>query len=89
MKPGQRTWGIEVVFTEEGDVTRADALLEVAGHHYHGWGRARRNPADPDRPSIGEEVAAARALSDLSQQLLRLASEDIGGFEGHLVAVHP
>jgi Domain of unknown function (DUF1876) len=89
MRPGLRMWRIEVVFTEQGDVTKADARLEVADHHYHGQGRAWRNPADPDRPRIGEEVAAARALSDLSRHLRRAASEDIGSFEGHLVAVHP
>jgi hypothetical protein len=89
MKSQQRMWRVDVVFTEDGDVTLADAVVDVGGSHYHGWGRARRNPADPDLRRLGEQVAAARALSDLSVQLRRATSEEIGEFEGHTVSVHP
>jgi Domain of unknown function (DUF1876) len=89
MKPQQPMWRVDVVFTEDDDVTRADAVIDVGGSHYHGWGRSRRNPADPDLRRLGEQVAAARALSDLSMQLRRPASEEIGEFEGHTVSVHP
>jgi hypothetical protein len=37
---------------------------------------------------IGEELAAARALSDLSHQLLEAAADRIGSFEGHRINVH-
>jgi Rv2632c-like len=37
---------------------------------------------------IGEELAAARALSDLSHQLLEAAAARIESFEGHRVNVH-
>ena len=37
---------------------------------------------------IGEELAAARALSDLSHHLLEAAADRIGAFEGHSVNVH-
>ena len=87
-EPQKYSWPLEVVFTENDDATRADIIIDVAGRHYHGWGRARRNPTDPDVPKIGEEIAAARALTRLSQQLLAAAAEDIEGFEGHTVAVH-
>lgn len=82
------SWPMEVVFTENDDATRADVIIDVAGRHYHGWGWARRNPHDPDVPKVGEELAAARALSRLSQQLLAAAAEDIEDFEGHTVTVH-
>jgi hypothetical protein len=81
-------WTIEMVFTESPDHTRADATLETGFRRYHGWGRARRNPMDPDRPKIGEEIAAARALEDLVGQLRGTAEHDIEDFEGRPVHVH-
>ncbi len=84
----KQVWPMQVVFTETDEATRADIVMDVAGHHYHGWGRARRNPNDPDIPRIGEEVAAARALTRLAQQLLATAAEEIEGSEGHPVSVH-
>jgi hypothetical protein len=83
------TWRVDIVFTADDPTTRADALLEIAGRHYHGWGRSRRDPADPDRPIIGEEVAAARALIRLGQQLLGAAENDIEEIEHHPVAIYP
>jgi hypothetical protein len=43
-----------------------------------GVGRARLNPDDRDVPEIGDELAAARALSDLGHRLLLAAAADIG-----------
>jgi hypothetical protein len=40
-------------------------------------GTARRNPDDPAQPQIGEEIAAARALSDVVHQLLDKAATQI------------
>jgi hypothetical protein len=79
------TWRIEVVFTEDADRTRADAVLEFAGERFHGFGQARRAPEDPNVPVIGEELAAARGLSDLSHQLMEAAAARIETFEGHAV----
>ena len=84
----QRVWTVEIAFTEDEDHTRADAILEAGADRYHGWGRARRNPADPDRPKIGEEIAAARALENVVVQLRGAAEFDISEFEGHAVQVH-
>jgi hypothetical protein len=86
---GTRVWSIEVAFTEDDQRTRADAVLTVGDTTYHGWGRARRSPADPDVPKIGEEIAAARALSDLSGHLVHAAADAIEAFEGHPVKIHP
>jgi hypothetical protein len=83
------TWRVEIVFTADDRTTRADAVLDVDGRHHHGWGRARRDPADPELPIIGEEVAGARALIRLGQQLLGAAENDIEEIERHPVAIHP
>ena len=77
------TWTVEIEFTEDEDKTRADAVLRGAPADLRGWGRARRNPTDPDMPSIGEEVAAARALADLSHHLLDQAAHRIESWAGH------
>lgn len=79
---------VQLAFDEDGEHTRADAICVLAGRRYHGWGRARRNPSDPDVPAIGEELAAARALADLSRQLLRTGTFDLEEKEGHAVTVH-
>ncbi len=84
----ERVWTLEIVFTEDEDRTRADAFLQGGTLEIRGWGRARRNPGDPDVPAVGEEIAAARALHDVAQHLLERASSLIEGWEGHQVRLH-
>ena len=83
-----QNWTVNVAFTEEGDRTRADATLDLADERYHGYGRAKKAPEDPNVPLIGHDLAAARALSDLSHQLLHAAAARIEEREGHSVRVH-
>jgi hypothetical protein len=83
-----QTWQVSIGFTEEGDRTRADAVLELASQRFHGVGRATRAPEDPKVPVIGQDLAAARALSELSHQLLHAAADRIEAFEGHPVRLH-
>jgi hypothetical protein len=83
-----QNWSVQIAFTEEGDRTRADAILELASQRFHGFGQAKRAPEDPSVPVIGQDLAAARALSDLSHQLLNAAAERIEQHEGHTVKVH-
>ena len=72
---------VEVRVTESGDETRADAVLPGdETRQLHGVGRARRNPKDRSVPEIGDELATARALSDLAHQLLDAAAADIESF---------
>ena len=79
---------VTVSFTESDDRTRADAVLELADHRYHGWGQAKRSPGDQNVPVIGEELAAARALAELSHQLLQAAATRIETHEGRPVSLH-
>jgi len=67
---------------QEGHVTAAHAVLTTtAGDTLEGYGRARLNPEDEDVPEIGEELAAARALRELADKLLRATSDDISAME--------
>ena len=78
-------WTVEIIFTEDDDKTRADAVLSGSPEDLRGWGRSRRNPLDPDLPAVGEEIAAARALTDLAHHLLEAAAHRIESWEGHPV----
>ena len=79
-------WHVSVAFTEDDDKrTRADAILELADHRFHGWGQAKRSPEDPRVAVVGEELAAARALADLSHQLVHAAADRIEEWEGRPV----
>jgi hypothetical protein len=73
-----RRWTVEVFVGEEDGRTYAEAnLQDDTGNQVLGTGRARLNPADRDVPAIGDEIAVARALTDLGRQLLRTAASDI------------
>lgn len=84
-----KIWTIEVAIEEtpEGH-TEATALIDVDGERVGGWGRARRNPADPLMPRVGEELAVARSLSDLAHHLIDEAAVAIEQREGRATRVH-
>jgi hypothetical protein len=84
----EQSWQVNISFTEDPDRTRADAILELASQRFHGFGQAKRAPGDPSVPLIGQDLAAARALSDLAHKLLDAAAERIESFEGHPVRLH-
>ncbi|MCF6524063.1 DUF1876 domain-containing protein [Streptomyces sp. JJ36] len=72
------TWHVELDITERERVTRCEARLTgKESAVLVGEGTARANPADENVPYIGDELAVARALSDLSHQLLNTAAMDI------------
>jgi len=81
----KETGEIELFFEEDVDHTEARASLVIRGVTFTGAGRARRNPSDTDMPMVGEELAAARALSDLAHKLLDSAAEAISDREGRPV----
>jgi hypothetical protein len=73
-----RRWTVEVFVGEEDGRTYAEATLhDDIGNHVLGTGMAKLNPVDPDVPEIGDEIAVARALTDLSHRLLNTAASDI------------
>lgn len=81
-------WSVEILIDETSEQTEAEAVLQVDARRIAGWGRARRNPVDPNVPRIGEELAAARALSDLGHKLVEEAAESVSAFGGHPVHLH-
>lgn len=71
------------IHIEEDDTnTTARAVLDLRGDHFEATGRARRNPADPVKPVIGEELAIARALRKLESQITEAAEDKIERFLG-------
>jgi hypothetical protein len=73
-----KCWTVDVFIDEAGEYTYAKARMHTdTDSHPVGTGHAKRNPADRDVPAIGDEVAVARALSDLSYRVLLSAAEDI------------
>jgi hypothetical protein len=71
------SWLVEIFLREQDRETRAEARLTKGVGGLTGQGTARRNPEDREATQIGEEIAAARALSDLAHKLLDAAAGDI------------
>ena len=81
----RKVWTIDVAFTEDDERTHADVVLVLEGREVRAAGNARRHPGDPQVPKIGEEIAAARALSALAHELLDDAAHGIEAWEHHPV----
>ncbi|GAA0398299.1 dsRBD fold-containing protein [Streptomyces luteireticuli] len=63
-------WHVEIEFDEDARHARADAMLRLRdGTELRARGKAARHPDDPGEPRVGEELAGARALTDLAEQL--------------------
>ena len=72
---------IEIGIDEDDTTTLVHAVLDLRGDHFDATGRAKRNPADPSIPLIGEELALARALGSLEDQIIDAAYEKIDSLE--------
>ena len=74
-----KRWTVDIFIDEHDDrTTHAEARLHTSDNtHLNAHGTARRNPGDAVVPEIGDELAAARALSELAHLLLHAAAEDI------------
>lgn len=72
-----KNWTVEVSIDEHQGLTRAKARLRWRERETVGVGMARLNPADRDVAEIGDELAVARALSDLGNRIKAEAAEDI------------
>ncbi|SDL88286.1 protein of unknown function [Geodermatophilus siccatus] len=76
-------WTVTIDIDEHDGHTRAVARLHIrATERMVGVGLARLDPADRDVPEIGDEIAVARALSDLGHRLLQTAAEDVEASTG-------
>ena len=73
-----KRWTVGIEIDEHEGRTRAVARLQSPDvGDVVGVGLARLNPADRDVPTIGDELAVARALSELSHRLLEVVAGDI------------
>ena len=71
-------WSVELSIGKDDDETHAEARLVLTDRdQLYGHGKARHNPADPDVTEIGEEIAVARALSELAHNLLNTAAAEL------------
>ena len=76
-------WHVEMEFKEEGDRTRAAAMVRLTdGTEMRGHGNANRHPSDPEQLRVGEEIAGARALMDIASQMLQKAHVEIDEASG-------
>ncbi|HKX73991.1 MAG TPA: dsRBD fold-containing protein [Acidimicrobiia bacterium] len=71
---------LSIHLSEDDRETVAVATLDLRGDHFQATGRARRNPLDPPKPLIGEELAIARALNQLEHQITEAAQDKIDQF---------
>ena len=81
----RKTWTAEIVIDETPERTDAFVTLRTGEAECTAEGHARRNPRDPNVPLIGEELATARALSELSSKLLEEAARILETRIGHEV----
>ena len=71
-------WQVILSVSEHDDETQAEARLVMSGgDDVSGRGKARCNPTDENVTKIGEKIAVARALSDLAEGLLHVATTDV------------
>jgi hypothetical protein len=82
-----KAFTVKLDVVEDGHTTSATARLVIDGDELVATGKAKRNPDDPDRPMIGDELAIARALLVLARELGEKVDEGVAAYEGHEVHV--
>jgi hypothetical protein len=81
--PRVRDWTVRVSIFEAGDDTDAHVvLLSDAPTHLTASGHSRRGNHDEPVPEIGDQVAVARALRHLADELLATVALDIEALTG-------
>jgi hypothetical protein len=73
-------WKLTFEWREDQETCEMVVHLDAGDRSLSGHGRARRIPAHPNVPQVGEEVAAARALQDLAGHLMDDAQATIESF---------
>jgi len=88
--PHVREWQVRVSIFESGDETSANVvLLTEAPNHLTARGQSHRGTGDTAVPEIGDEVAVARALRHLADQLLDTAAQDVAAVTGESTHLRP
>ena len=82
-------WKMSLHLDEHDGQTRATVRLHTRDTMLTGVGLAYRNPRDADVPEIGDELAAARALSALAHQLFDATVSDIEAITHRPAAITP
>lgn len=72
-----KDWTVTVSIDESGGQTRAKARLRWRDQEAVGVGLARLGPTDRYSAHIGDEVAVAKALADLSRRMMAGTVEHI------------
>jgi hypothetical protein len=76
-------WQVRVSIFESGEDTSANVvLLTEAPTHLNARGQSHRSTEGTSVPEIGDEVAVARALQHLADQLLETAAQDTKALTG-------
>jgi Domain of unknown function (DUF1876) len=84
-----RQWSVQIFVGEADGYTYAEAALcDDIGNRVRGTGHAQVRPGDHDVPEIGDEIAVARALQDLSRRLLKVAADDVEALTHEHVVLH-
>ena len=73
----RKDWAVDIAIDEHEGQTRATARLRWRDQESVGVGLARLNPADRNVDDIGDELAVARALTDLGRRLMTVTAHDI------------
>jgi hypothetical protein len=81
--PRVRDWEVRVsIFGSDDDAEATVVLLSDSPTHLTAHGHSHRSDVDRVVPEIGDEVAVARALRRLADQLLETAAGDIEQLTG-------
>ncbi len=72
-----KDWTVKITIDEHEGRTRAKAHLRWRDQDSVGVGLSRLDPTDRDVAEIGDELAVARALSDLARRLMAITAQDI------------
>jgi hypothetical protein len=73
-----KQWHIDIYIDEHDGHTRAEVRLRNPDRTgLVGTGTADRHPDDLNVPEIGDELAVARALANLAEQLTNVTRQDI------------
>ncbi|WP_076260733.1 dsRBD fold-containing protein [Intrasporangium flavum] len=82
-RPRVHDWHVRVTIFESDDETHANVvLLSDSPAHLTARGESTRGTHDQPVPEIGDEIAVARALRHLADQLIAVAEGDIETLTG-------